>query len=77
MNTSDKDMNLLQKIKDNWLIIVFFVSLIIWYTNVGARLNAVEAKVLEQETTVQKIDQIQVDLAVVKNSVEFIKKQVE
>lgn len=65
------------KLKDNWIFIIFFANLIVWYANIGSRLTAVEAKVLEQQTTLEKIDQLQIDVAVIKTNVDFIKKSVE
>lgn len=64
------------KIKDSFIIIAFITSMIIWYANTNSRLNAVEAKVVEQQSIASQISQLNIDMAVVKANVAFIKERV-
>lgn len=65
------------KLKDNWFIIVFSASMIVWYANTTTRLEALETKVEDQRTINDKINQINIDVAVIKANVEFIKNRLK
>ena len=64
-----------KEIRNNWLIIVFIASLIVGWTTSNNRLTAVEAQVQEQKTALQSIQQIQIDINVMKTDIQYIKKQ--
>lgn len=51
-------------------------GLVVWYANVNTRLDTVEAKQKDQQVTLDKIDQLSIDMAVVKNDVSYIKQTI-
>ena len=63
----------MEELKKNWIIASFVAAMILWYGNVNARLNSVEAKQAEQATLSEKINQLLTDVAVIKNDVSTIK----
>lgn len=69
--------SLTSKLRENWFIIVFTTSMIVWYANTTTRLDALELKVNDQEIVEKQITQMQIDLAVIKANVEFIKKEIQ
>jgi hypothetical protein len=69
--------DLLTQIKDKWFVVVFIASMILWYANTNARLNAVEAKQAEQISIVADITQLKIDMAVVKENVLIIKDAIK
>lgn len=66
----------LKKLKEVWYIIVMICGLVVWYANVNTRLDTVEAKQKDQQVTLDKIDQLSIDMAVVKNDVSYIKQTI-
>lgn len=69
--------NVVSQIKDQWVILAFITSMIIWYANTNSRLTSVEADVVKQETIMEQISRLNTDVAVIKANVEFIKQQVK
>lgn len=68
---------LIKQLKDNWFIYAFFAGLILWYGNINSRMSAVEAAQNEQKVTLSKLDQLSIDIAVVKNDVGYIKERLK
>lgn len=68
---------LLKQMKDNWLVYAFLISMVLWYGSTNSRLQSVEAEQKEQKTTLQKLDQLIIDVAVVKTDVKYIKDEVK
>lgn len=66
-----------KQLKDKWFLIVFLAGLILWYGSTNSRLNAVEAKVADQQNTIEQIADIKVDIAVIKTNVSYIKTQLD
>lgn len=69
--------NLAKQLKENWFIYAFIAGLILWYGNINNRVDAVEAKQAEQQTTIEKIDQLLIDMAVIKTDISYIKEKVK
>lgn len=55
-----------QEIRENWMILGFIVAMILWYGSVNSRITAVEAKQIDQQTLVEKINQIQADVSFIR-----------
>lgn len=70
--------NILKQLRENWVILFFIGTLIASWTMFSNRLTNAEGKVLKLETTYGQIQQIQIDVAVIKEktSNENIKNQV-
>ena len=66
----------MENIRKNWIIIAFVTGLIVTWTTIGLRLSAVEVKAQENRDALSAIYQIQVDIAVMKADISFIKSQV-
>lgn len=76
--------SILKDIKENWFLVAFITSLILWYASVNARLSNVEASDIQQEVIIQKIGTMQIDIAVIKNqqltdsaSLQYIKEHLK
>jgi hypothetical protein len=67
----------LKSLKENWMIIGLIATMIIWYANTNSRLTAVEQKQVAQQATLDKVDTLITDLAVIKANVEFIKERIK
>lgn len=67
----------MKTIKENWILIAFITSLIITWTTFGLRLTAVELRAQENQSTLEIVRDMQVDIAVMKKDIEFIRMQVK
>ncbi len=67
----------LKKLQENWVILVFLASLVIWFANTNSRLGALEVKADTQTQTQVDINNIKIDVAVVKNTVLDIKARLD
>lgn len=65
----------IKKLGEAWYLILAIIALSMWGATQQGRITAVEAKVQEQQTTIEKINQLIVDMAVVKTDVSYIKEQ--
>lgn len=70
-------MDLLKYLKSNWILIAFIGSLVIGWTTFNSRLASAEIKITELQVVVAQINQIQVDIAVIKQDITWIKKNVK
>lgn len=68
---------MLDDLRKNWMILVSVVALIIGWTTFESRLNSVEVLAQENKTTLEIVRSIQIDIAVMKKDIEFIKGQVK
>jgi len=68
--------NLLKDIKENWILVVFIAGLIVGWTTFSNRLDTVEVLAKENKSTLQKIEEIRVDIAVMKNDIAIIKNNI-
>lgn len=66
--------NFVKTLKEAWFLIAFIVFMVLWYGSVNTRLEAVETKQLEQQAILDKINQLVIDVAVIKNDVATIKE---
>lgn len=67
----------LKQLKDNWIVYGFLIAMILWYGSTNTRLDSVEAEQKTQKTTFEKLDQLVIDVAVVKNDVGYIKAKLK
>ncbi len=69
---------LLKNIKDNWVIIIFLGTIIATWTNFSNAIENHEKRIVSIEETNKQylttLQQIQVDVAVVRTKIETIKK---
>lgn len=68
---------ILNQIKNNWIVIMFFVGLIVNWTTFTIRLDAIESRVSKVEDSLDDISSIKTDIAVIKNDILYIKTQVK
>jgi hypothetical protein len=61
------------QIKDKWFIIIFIVSMILWYGNINTRMDIVEANQEEQEDVNKSILEIKDSVTQVQRDVTWIK----
>lgn len=69
----------LKTIKDYWVILAFIVSIVVTWTTFDTRLSALEENqseiiIIQKERDVQ-YSQLQVDIAEIKTSIEFIREK--
>lgn len=70
--------NLLEQIRKNWIIFTFVVGLIMWFANVNAKVDELDKRVYLQENMNKEylttLQQIQLDLAIVRTKLEKLEK---
>lgn len=64
----------LKQIKDNWIILSFIVALIVSWTNVNSRLVQAENDIAQLSQVVDRINTMDVRLAVIQEKVINIEK---
>jgi len=70
-------MNFLTDIKQNWMLVLFVGSLIVGWTTFGGRLSNVEAQAQENKEAIEILANIQLDIALIKQDLEYIKRKVQ
>lgn len=70
--------NFLEQIRKNWIILTFIVGLIMWFSNVNAKVDELDKRVALQESVNKEylttLQQIQLDLAIVRTKLEKLEK---
>lgn len=69
--------DILKQLRENWVIWAFLTSAVIWYANINHRLADAEEKITQQEKVVESINQINLDVAVIKTQVVDINKKLD
>jgi len=64
-------------IRENWMILVLITTMVIWYANVNSRLNTLEKTQAQQQVTLDKVNTLITDIAVIKSNVETIKENLK
>lgn len=64
----------LKQIKDNWVILCFIVALIVSWTNINSRMVQAETDIAQLSQVVDKINSIDIKLAVIQEKVSNIEK---
>lgn len=67
--------HLLKQLRENWLILIFLGSMIVSWTTFNTRLAQAESDIKELRLAIISIQDIKVDIAVVKEKVTSIEKQ--
>lgn len=67
----------MENIRQNWMLIAFMTTMVLWYGSVNSRLNSVEAQQLEQATIQEKVDVLVTDVAVIKSESKTTNKSLE
>ncbi len=67
--------HLLKQLRENWLILIFLGSMIVSWTTFNTRLAQAESDIKELRSAIISIQDIKVDMAVVKEKVTSIEKQ--
>lgn len=65
-----------KQLKENYVIIVFIVGLIVTWTTFNSRLSQAELDIKDLKTAVAEITNIKITVERIDTSVDFIKKQV-
>ena len=58
--------NIFSQLKSNWVVFSLVVSLVLWYGNTNTRIEAIEAKQIEQATLQDKLNKLITDVEVLK-----------
>lgn len=66
-----------KQLRDNWMIIIFIGSLIVTWTTFNSRLARAEEKITVLEETIDTIQDLRTDIAVIKRDIEYIKVKVQ
>ena len=66
----------LKNLRENWVIWLFLGSVIMSWSMFSTRLSQAEAKIQELQTTNEQIRQIQIDIAVIKEKIININKNI-
>lgn len=69
--------NFLKQFRENWLLLAFVGGVIIWYSNVNARLTQAEADIADLKLIVGEIYKIQTNIAVIQTDVQYIKQKIK
>jgi len=67
----------LKQIKDNWIILLFIVSLITTWTTFNSRLIEAEGDINKLQTIVESINEIKTNIAVMQNDISYIKAKIK
>jgi len=66
--------DLLQTLRDNWFLIVFFATIVWTWNNVANRITSLEKDLQTLEITSTQINQINVSIATIQNDISNIKQ---
>lgn len=67
----------LKQLKESWFIIVFLISIVIWYADTSSRLTKVEADTTDLSSKIEVIYSMQSDINVIRANVEWIKEKIK
>lgn len=67
----------LKQIKDNWIVLVFITSLIVTWTTFNSRLAKAEQDILTLQQISSQIQEININMAVVKTDINYIKESIK
>ena len=68
--------NFMTQLRDNWMIILFIGALITSWTMFSSRLSNAEEKIQELEEVYNQIEQMKIDIAVIRERVTNIDKKI-
>lgn len=66
-----------KQLRDNWVILVFIVGLIVTWTTFNTRLTQAETDIRDLKELSQQLNQQALDIAVIKTDVGYIKGRVQ
>ena len=69
--------NSLKQLRDNWVIITCIVAMISTWTMYSSRLANAEEKIVELQVVNNQIQQIQIDVAVIKEQITNINSKLQ
>jgi len=62
--------DILEDVKSNWVIIVFFCAMVVWYANVNSRLakaeDSIDTNEAKESLILEKLNTVQIDVALIK-----------
>lgn len=67
----------LKHIKEGWFIILFIGSIIVSWTMFSARLLRAEEKIAQHEIVFQQLEQIKIDIGIIRNDLDWIKIKIK
>lgn len=67
----------IDKVQKDWVLIAFAVSMVMWFANTNSRLATVEKAQADQVTVNDKIDQLVLDTALIRQDVGYIKEKIK
>jgi len=73
-NNHKTEKGLLNHIRENWMIVVAIFGLVITWTTLNTRLSTAETKLIEQQTVINQIQEIQISIAVIQEKITSIEK---
>lgn len=66
----------LKQLRDNWVILVFIAMLISSWTMTNSRLAQAETRILELQSVVTEINEININIAVIQEHLKNIDKKI-
>jgi uncharacterized coiled-coil protein SlyX len=71
----------MKSVKENWIVLAFIVSLIVTWTQFQSRINSLESRMTISESKLEQtmsiVQNINVSLAQIQTTLDFIKNQVK
>ena len=69
--------NFFEQLRKNWVILLFMGSVIMSWTMFSSDLAQAQSEINELKTALDKINQISLDVAVIKNDLTYIKQELK
>ncbi len=69
--------HIFKQLKESWIVLVLFFSIIVWYAGTNARLTQAETDIKDLKNAVGEITDMKIQIERIDTSVQFIKERVK